>query len=318
MSFSHGRPPFQAVRSKTLLKIAGAVLCTTLIARVAYYASTEGFSITRIEAPLSFSGDLSVPTPSDQQLTTLTSIVRQRFRYLKKGSQAYAFVSDDGRYVLKLFKLHHMQNANWLKSIPSFGILKKYRDSLFERRGYRINLTLNSYKIAAEQLPEECALIYAQILPSSAYTLPVTIQDAIGRTYSIDLARHGYAIQRKSDLVLPCFEQWIEGDEIEKGKAAIDSLVALIAQRSLKGIQDTDPDLHKNAGLVGGRAIFIDIGSFHECPTVRLPSEMKQDMNKVFLHFSQWLTLRSPELANHLAQRLDVPEQVQWVAPEGS
>ena len=214
MPHSSETPSFRTIRSKTLLKIAGTVICTALCARIGYYAMTEGFSITRIEVPVSFSGDLSIPEPSMQTLESLNSIVRHKFRYLKKGSQAYAFVSEDGRYVLKLFKLHHLKSAGWLRSFPAFGFLRQYRDSLIDRRKYRINLTLNSYKLAAEHLRNECALVYAQILPSSLYTLPATIQDSVGRTYTIDLAQHGFALQRRSDLVIPCFERWIQENDI--------------------------------------------------------------------------------------------------------
>ena len=303
------------MRSRTIFKIAGTVVCVVLCARIAYYAMTQGFSLSRIEAPVSFPNNLSVPPPSEATLQKLSSIAHQQFRYLKKGSQAYAFVSEDGLYVLKLFKLHHLQNANWLLSIPALGPVQRYRDSLIERRNYRINLTLNSYKIAAERLPSECALVYAQIMPSSSYSLPTVIRDAIGRTYEIDLARHGFALQRHCDLVIPCFEQWIRNHDLEKGKEAIDSLVALIAQRASKGIQDTDPDLHKNAGLINGRAIFIDIGSFYESPALSQKEEMKTHLKKVFSHFLSWLVHRSPELADHLTQRLENPQSVRWMPP---
>ena len=305
-----GMPPF-----RTVLKTAGAVICLALCVRIGYYAMTDGFSLARVEAPLSFPGDFSVPPPSGSTLKILSSLSQQHFRYFKKGSQAYAFLSEDGQYVLKLFKLHHLQQANWLRALPAFGFLKTYRDFLIERRDYRIDLTLNSYKLAAEQLPDECALIYAQILPSPAYSLPVTIHDAVGRTYTIDLAQHGFAVQRRCDLVIPCFERWIRDHDMEKGRAAIDSLVALIARRSSKGIQDIDPDLHKNAGLLNGHAIFIDIGSFRACPEMRQTHEMKSTVKKVFLHFSEWLADRSFELNEHLAQRLETPGSVCWSSP---
>ena len=304
------------MRSRTILKIAGIVVCTVLCTRIAYYAMTEGFSLNRIETPVSFPSTLSIPPPSEEVFQKLASITQQPFRYMKKGSQAYAFVSEDGQYVLKLFKLHHLQDANWLHFIPAFGVLRQYRDSLIERRNYRINLTLNSYKLAAERLPSECALVYAQILPSSSYSLPATIHDAVGRSYTIDLAHHGFALQRRGNLVIPCFEQWIRTHDLEKGKESIDSLVALIARRSSQGIQDTDPDLHKNAGLLNGKAIFIDIGSFYESAAISQTSEMKSHMKKVFSRFSSWLDRRSPELASHLAQRIENPESTRWTPPE--
>jgi hypothetical protein len=286
------------------VKLALVFICLTPVVRATYYYLTEGFCLNRIETPIHFNKDLSVPAPSSQTLKTLREITGQRFFYLKKGSQAYAFVSEDGLHVLKLFKYHHMQSADWILSIPVPRFITSYRDSLAQRRTYRINLTLQSYKIAAEKLLDECALVYAQILPTRSYTLPVTIVDAIGRTYTIDLASHGYAMQQCIRLVLPSFETWIKQNDMTEAKKAIDSLIDLIAQRSIKGIQDSDPDLHKNAGLIGTKATFIDIGSFFLNPNINSPEEMRKDMKKIFLHFSEWLSERSPELADYLQQQL--------------
>lgn len=298
--------------TKRLLKLSLIALCAAFCLRGAYYTLSEGFSLRRIKAPVLFSDDLSMPPPSDSTLKTLTDISSQQFRYLKKGSQAYAFASEDGRYILKLFKLHHLQSADWLSSIPAFGIIRQYRDNLVHRRQYRIGLTLSSYKLAAEHLPDECALLYTQILPSSTYSLPITIRDAVGRTYTIDLAQHGFALQRRSQLVLPSFERWIKEGDLVQAKQAIDSLVALIARRSAKGIRDTDPDLHKNAGLLGKTAMFIDIGSFFATPSIAAPEEMKKDMKKVFSRFSEWLGKRSPELQNYLLAQLEDPLATEW------
>jgi hypothetical protein len=303
-------------KTGTLLRLSLACLVLALVTRATYYSLSDGFSLKRIEAPISFQGDISVKPPSKEILETLCTITRQQFRYMKKGSQAYAFISDDDRYILKLFKLHHMQPAEWLQSIPTPGFFKLYRDNLIHRRRYRIELTLTSYKLAAEVLRQECGLLYAQILPSHTFVLPVVIKDAIGRQYSIDLAQHGFAIQRRAELVIPSFDTWIKDGNLSQAKHALDSLVGLIAQRSLKGVQDSDPDLHKNAGLIGNSAILIDIGSFYANPSISLMPEMKRDLKKVFQHFSGWLSKRSPELYNHLQLRLECPETIQWSPSE--
>jgi hypothetical protein len=209
-----------------------------------------------------------------------------------------------------------MQPAEWLQAIPAPGILQRYRDNLIHRRRYRIELTLTSYKLAIEDLVQECALIYAQVLPSQAFSLPVTIKDAIGRRYTIELSQHGFAIQKRAQLVIPSFDRWIKDGNLPQAKQAIDSLVALIAQRSSKGVQDSDPDLHKNAGLIGSSAVCIDIGSFYANPSISSPTEMKCDMKKIFHRFSEWLLKRSPELHHHLQSRLDSPEELYWSPPE--
>jgi hypothetical protein len=301
---------------KRLSLIAGALLCTALVVRGIHYGATEGFCLRRIQANVAFAGDLSLPLPSQDSLKAMAGIAQQRFHYLKKGSQAYAFVSDDGQYVLKLFKLHHLRSADWLHNVPLPSFLCDYRDNLVLRRQYRIDLTLNSYKLAAKHLCTECALVYAQILPTTGYSLPVTIQDSLGRIYTIDLARHGFALQRKARLVIPAFEQWISEKDFEHAARAIDSLVALIAQRSSKGIQDSDPDLHKNAGLLGDSAILIDLGSFYANPAIKEPALRDEDLKKVFLHFSEWLAVRSPQLYDHLQERLSAPDKVHWMPSE--
>ena len=43
--------------------------------------------------------------------------------------------------------------------------------------------------------------------------------------------------------------------------------------------------------------------------------KMKAHLKKVFSHFSSWLANRSPELADHLAQRLENPQSVRWTPP---
>jgi hypothetical protein len=316
MSPATRHPLFCASKKGTFLKIACIFFLFTFLTRATYYALAEGFSLKRIEAPISFQGDLSVKAPSKQTLETLSSITLQHFRYLKKGSQAYAFISDDGHYILKLFKLHHMQPAEWLQAIPAPGVLQRYRDNLIHRRKYRIELTLTSYKLAAEKLLKECGLVYAQVLPSLEFSLPVTIVDAVGRRYSIDLSQHGFAIQKRAELVIPSFERWIKEGDIQQAKNAIDSLVALIAARSIKGVQDSDPDLHKNAGLIGTKAVLIDIGSFYANPSITAPAEMQRDMKKVFNNFSEWLSRRSPTLADYLTSRLETPEELRWSPSE--
>lgn len=308
-----GSSPF---KMRTLLRLALVFLLFAFITRGAYYVLSEGFSLQRIEVPLTSCDDISVKPPSKVALEALSSIAQHHFRYLKKGSQAYAFISDDGRYILKLFKLHHMQPAEWLQSIPVPDFLKNYRDTLIQRRRYRITLTLTSYKLAAEQLLDECGLVYAQILPSDRFSLPVTIQDAIGRTYTLDLALHGFAIQKRAELVLPLFDAWIKSGNVAQAKQAIDSLVGLIVKRSSKGIQDSDPDLHKNAGFVGASAVLIDIGSFSSNPSITSIPEMRRDIKKVFHHFSDWLSIHSKELYDHLQTRLERPEELQWAPSE--
>ena len=94
---------------------------------------------------------------------------------------------------------------------------------------------------------------------------------------------------------------------MESAKKAIDSLIGAVSRRSKKEVQDSDPDLHKNAGLIGTRAIFIDIGGFHKNPKISSHDEMHSDMKKVFSKFSRWLSEESKGLHIYLQERLENP-----------
>jgi hypothetical protein len=234
----------------------------------------------------------------------LKNVCGQPFIYLGKGSQAYAFQSQDGRYVLKLFKYYHLKPIPWLENLSLFTFLESYRHEHLERRKKKLNHTLKSYQIAHDIIPEECGLLFLQIAPSSRYHQLVSLTDKVGRNHTIDLANHGYAIQKRATLVFPTLERWISERKLDDAKVFLRSLVTLIVQRSLKGVQDQDPDLHKNAGVIDGKAIFIDVGSFHVNEQAKRSEVHSNDVQKITRKLRVWLQNRSPELNTYLESEL--------------
>ena len=294
------------------VRIGLLIFGTTLFVRPIYYYLTEGFSLKRTEVTIDHDPALVLAPPSKELIDDLAQITRQPFHYLKKGSQAYAFISEDGKYILKLFKFHHMHSVAWLKKIPFPKSLAKKRDLLVLHRQQRIDLTLHSYKIAQEDLKDECALLFTQILPCSSYSLPATIIDPVGRTYTRNLAHYGFALQRCAKLVIPSLHDWIEKGDIAEAKKALSSLVGLHVARSKLGIQDIDPDLHKNAGFLGTTAVHIDIGSFLKNKRISSSEKMIPEIQKTFRKLEKWLEVKSPELAAFLEEKIQNPEQETW------
>lgn len=292
------------------LAIGSVALCIGL--RFGYYSLTDGFALRRIENTIPPTEALVQPAPSQQLLPILQKLTSKPFRYLKKGSQSYAFISEDNEYILKLYKCHHLLPADWLYEIPMPEMLLPWRNRLVERRAYKLQLTVSSFTIAGTILKNECAIIYSQVVPNNSYTLYTTIIDRIGREYRINLAEYGFAFQKKASLVFPSLAHWIETGDILSAKKALFSLIGLMAERSKKGIQDSDPDLHKNAGFIGTEALFIDIGSFHKNPKIREPNEMKRDLIKTSTQLLLWLEKKSPELYEYTNKLLENPSEISW------
>ena len=270
-----------------------------ILTRAFYYWRSDGFSLIRISyVPEKTNNELAMPSLKKQK--ELSKICSHHFTYLGKGSQAYAFISKDRQYVLKLFKYYHLKPIPWMDSLPLFYPLNEVLNERLDRRYKKAAHTLNSYKIANNLIPDECGLIFMQITPSESFTLPVTITDKIKRTYQIDLSKHGFMLQKRVNLVLPTLEKWIKKGEIHKAKKFIRSLLEIIITRSLKGVQDQDPDVYKNAGVFDTQAFFIDVGGFHINDHAKQQVVYANDIRKITLKLTQWLKPRSPELVQFL------------------
>jgi hypothetical protein len=284
---------------KLSFRWAFLLFCSLIAVRGFYYSFSDGFSLERISHTIPKEGN-ELPPPTPEELTELKKICSQEFHYLAKGSQAYAFCSADRQYVLKLFKYYHLKPIPWLEHLPLPPIVDTFVQGHLERRKKKAELTQKSYRICHDLIPRECGMLFLQIIPSDNYRLDVTCHDRLGRIYTIDLARHGFIIQKRADLIFPSLSSWLKEGKIDKAKRFLHSLISLLEMRTSKGIQDQDPDLHKNAGVIGEQAIFIDVGSFHKNEKVKCSQGIVQDITKTTRHLREWLQKEAPELEKTL------------------
>lgn len=277
-------------------------LATVLLVRIVYYTATEGFCPDRI---CDSSSTLQTHPQKKESPPFPPELKNGSFSYLKKGSQAYAFESADKKYVLKLFKRHHMQEALWLHSVPTFGPLTSWKDLLIHKRTKRLQLSIKSYVLATSFLQRQCGILSYQLEPSSTHNLTVTLIDGIGRKHNVLLDRCGYVLQYKASLIFPTLSSWIDKNDFESAQKALRSLVSSISERSQMGIQDVDPDLHKNAGFLGTEALFIDIGSFtqHEKPLSK--ETFAYDIRKISKELSLWLKMKDQHIALFFEQCIE-------------
>ena len=279
-----------------------ALFLSVIAVRVIYYWQSHGFSIERITN--SFPNTYQLSRPTEKELETLRSVCQQPFTYLGKGSQAYAFESQDGKYVLKLLKCYHLKPIPWLEKIELPSIFGRYVKQHLNRRYQKTKLSLESYKIAHDLIPDECGLLFLQIVPSEHFSQPVTFTDRIGRTFTIDLANYGFMIQKKMDLIFPTIKRFYEEGKKEEAKKLMHSIIELIAVRSQKGVSDQDPDIHKNLGCIGTQAQFIDVGSFHRNERAKLKTTYTEDAKKITRKLKHFLEVTTPELVPALDEEL--------------
>jgi len=182
----------------------------------------------------------------------------QPFYFLGSGAQFYAFASQDGTLVLKLFKHYHVGlPSRHLKALSLPGFLEGWRDNVLARRYARMEKIFKSAELAYEELKEQTGLLHLRLLPGNKTYPQITLYDNIGIAHQFDLNKAPFALQKRADLLFPYLTS-----HPERTSTITDSLKDCIDTRTTKGIANTDPLLHLNFGVVNGKVVEIDIGSF--------------------------------------------------------
>lgn len=271
------------------------IVCVLGIERFCH-KQTRGFSLPNIYSSTSCTEAASAPLNKE-----LLPSFSEPFTFLDSGLESYAFISQDGKIVLKLFKHHHIRQAKLLAKLlplPYFIKLAKMKEM-------RLLNSFASCKIAYEELKEETGLLFMH-LGKTMNSLPrVTLIDKLGIEHKVALDEVHFFVQKKADLLLPALEKDMAAAGVAKAKKRIYDLLALIVERCKKGIADRDPTLCKNYGFLDERAIVIDVGSFSKNPHLMHPQLYKRELFYETLPLRCLLTRHFPELVVHFDEEFE-------------
>ena len=232
------------------------------------------------------------------------TVLDQKFVYLDKGSQAYAFISEDKQYVLKFYKLHIYEPSSFLAYLP-FG---KWHARWVHQKE-KCASTLRSTNTAYEHLKEETGLIYAHLSPSNNLKKTIDIIDRRGRHNLVDLDRTLFVIQKRADLIYPYISERMQKGDVEGAKNALASIFSILERLGRLGVTDNDVILAKNFGFIGNTAAQIDVGKMRIEPT-RIGSDIyKNDLFNLTFELHGWLKQNHPELLPHFDMLLATNSQ---------
>lgn len=261
---------------------------------------TAGFTVWRVSSDLPFNSQWEV-IPSPEETEATKHILDQSFSYLGRGAQSYAFLSEDGQYVLKFFQYYRMRPPIWAPLVPS-----SFSKEKVARRTSLLHQDFDSYKIAFENLKVETGLVYLHLNKTNHFLNKKTkIIDRLGIVHTIDMDQMEFLLQKKADLAYPTIKKLMSEDE-EKAKQAIDNLLELIITRCHKGIFDKDADLSTNFGFCQEKAVQIDAGRFRWDSTRTQYEVTKADLLHSAGPFKKWLIENQfNTLADHLDEKIN-------------
>lgn len=269
---------------------------------------TFGFWVKRVVAH-----DLLAFPSGKESPKEVQEILKQPFHLIGAGSECFAFASQDDHYVIKLFKLDtfrpvYLHRGLLREDYSDYAGTVASPSLLFKRlrgiREYRIQRSFHSNQIARHELPDQTALLYLHLNPSTEFTNPLILYDRCGIKHTLDLNEVRFVVQKKAKPLLTHFEELIKEGKIEEGKQSISSLLSLLKSRCLKGIADRDI-LCRNFGYVGLQAIEIDTGSFSKNPHMKERWLYTQEIYYATLELKTWLKAHSEELAEDLESQVN-------------
>jgi len=238
-----------------------------------------GFSIKKITSTLAYEPSWAIQEPTGQKLDALRKILKQEYSFLSTGCQSYAFLSKDGKYVVKFFQMKHQ--------IPQFfDFLDKER---VDRDRKKLVASLHSYRLAYEEMAEDAGLIYVHLNPSNHLKTFLHIKDFLRRRHRVDLDQMKFVVQRKAELIFSFLEKLLSQEKKESVKEAIELMLQLANRQIIKCLADEDQGVKHNYGYITDeenrlRAVHFDVGRLHKSPHTD-----PNHVNRINLRIQRWL-----------------------------
>lgn len=204
-----------------------------------------------------------------EETAEIAPLLQQRFYYLSQGSQMYAFVSQDGKTVLKLFKARHDKPYKWTRLFEKM----KEKDWKQSRNKWKLKFqnSCRRYRLAFMDLNEETGLIF---LHFSQTTVPLLVSLTDRYTHSIDLSKYPFILQKRAVLA---------SEYIRKNPQALHDLKEFFVARTHKGYSDPRQTLSINYGFVEGKPIQIDPGKIE-----RFEGDPQEEIQKIHKNIDRW------------------------------
>ena len=239
------------------------------------YVQTAGFRLGKIHSDFVYEG-APIATEEKQE------VLAQPFRFLGSGVQCYAFLSQDGTTVLKVFKhYHNFPIEGFLKEVPLPPLFQRWRAHILERRKTRLESIFASCELAYSEWRKESGLLFIHLHPTKTLKQKLTLIDKLGIAHKIDLDQTAFILQKRVEMFSEKMERLRQNNDSEKIKECLASLVSLIQTRCEKGIENSDLRLERNIGFLGTQAVEIDLGSFRRISHMESQEEKRRELREL-------------------------------------
>jgi len=272
-----------------------------------YFRLTDDFRISNITYDLPFTPPWKAPNITPDEHRELATIFKQKFSYIGKGAQCYAFVSENGQYVLKFFKFKHLRPNLFVDLLPNIPPFQEFKQKSIARKQHRLIGVFNGYDLAFRENRDTAALIYLQLVPNPDLHLTATVIDKLGLTRNIQLDHIVFLLQKKGDTLRHRLHQYLSHEQLNDAKDAVTSIIAMYISEYKKGIYDHDHGILHNTGFIGNVPFHLDVGKLNKDDRMQQSDIYKSDLEHVLWKIDAWVKANYPayypEFTKFLAQQ---------------
>ncbi len=272
----------QLKQSKTIRILLGIALFFA-VERLCHLA-TDGFSLSRIQSSFAYNAAFDPQKLNEEQREQLELMLDQPYHYLACGSQCFAFLSADKKYVLKFFKHDRF---------PRFG---KKREKKLESMHDALTSCFFSYN----SFQEETGMLYAHMTKTADLNCQAHLVDRLNIHHKINLDEYEFHIQKYAQTVPEYLLTLRKQGEHEKAKRAIDQLLDLSERRSLLGYNDKDPHFIHNFGFIEDTALQIDAAGFSQNKSKNSRRFYTKEIHKIEAKATPWIQKNYPEIFDYV------------------
>ena len=254
-----------------------------------WYQLLGGFRTDKIESPLQ---KKEIEKPSDE----VQEILKQKFRYIDKGCQAYVFESEDQKYVLKIVRFSRYKVPFWMYFIKwtKKGALKRNRRESLKNR--LLKMSLNSYQLTFDKIQDLTHVEYVHLFETDYFTHRLILKDFFQREYSLDPNKVAFVLQKKALPLEKYLLQCKKENDMDKTKKILESFFETTKSLLNRKILNKDYNCIKNTGIIDGKIIYMDVGSFVKNNTLKEAKKYNHFLRYSSKYFRKWGNKNYPEM----------------------
>ncbi|MEM7175376.1 MAG: hypothetical protein AAF443_05590 [Chlamydiota bacterium] len=244
--------------------------------------------------------------PETEERIECFKALQQPFYQLATGTQFHAFVSADGRYVLKFFRHARWRLSPFIAALPLPPFLDKKRQQWVSKRKMSCFETFQSCVLAYRNFKAEMGLIYLQLSPPGNLGITVTVVDSLGKAYEIAIDEVDFVLQRRATRTDDYLLQLRQDGQIERAQKVVDALLWFALKRAKRGYFDRDLHFVINFGFIEDQVVQIDTGSLYCDPQKGERGFYIEELGFARKVLIPWLKKYYPELAAYATHQINL------------